>query len=240
MGTSNRLAQFEGMNFIELLEVDRPRALARHDLDATPPVFSFGDHNRRFLSKREGLAMLVFAGHDSRGDVEDFHATGIDTYAPFDFERQATLPDGSQVTVEFSLAFATSRHMPNLAFFTCHNRSPEHFWKPNFQRHANGARGITRVYVVADEPALHGDFFQRLVRGELTSSADGISIACANQQTIWVLSPEQMSRQVGDRRFDLSDGPVLAGLQITSDRPPSANPQDMCGMFIEWATPSAD
>ena len=40
MGTSNRLAQFKGKNFIELLEVDRPDALAPHDFSQAPPLFS--------------------------------------------------------------------------------------------------------------------------------------------------------------------------------------------------------
>src|SRR5262249_22234540 len=62
MGTSNRLAQFQGRNFIELLEVDRPSRLAQHDFTVSPPFFSFGDHNRRALEVREGLSMLVFAG----------------------------------------------------------------------------------------------------------------------------------------------------------------------------------
>src|SRR5215213_1957721 len=36
MGTSNRLAQFRGRSFIELLEVDRPETLARHEFAASP------------------------------------------------------------------------------------------------------------------------------------------------------------------------------------------------------------
>src|SRR5262249_61200545 len=47
MGTSNRLAQFKAKNFIELLEVDRPDRLPRHDFAAQPPFFHFGDPHRR-------------------------------------------------------------------------------------------------------------------------------------------------------------------------------------------------
>jgi hypothetical protein len=36
MGTSNRLTQFAAKNFVELLEVDRPDTLARHDFAASP------------------------------------------------------------------------------------------------------------------------------------------------------------------------------------------------------------
>src|SRR6476620_4582345 len=66
MGTSNRLAQFSGKNFVELLEVDRQDRLARHDFTASPRFFSFGDHNRLAVREREGLSMLVFAGDNAR------------------------------------------------------------------------------------------------------------------------------------------------------------------------------
>src|SRR5215475_5184524 len=106
MGTSNRLAQFRTGNFIELLEVDRPAKLAPHANSASPPFFSFGDHNRLAAAEREGLSMLAFASEDARADLEGFRASGVSPFAPFDFERTATLPGGDKVTVAFSLAFA--------------------------------------------------------------------------------------------------------------------------------------
>src|SRR5258708_39106540 len=69
MGTSNRLAQFRGKSFIELLEVDRPDRLAAHDFSRGPPFFSFGDHNRLALGDPEGRSILAFATHDARADI---------------------------------------------------------------------------------------------------------------------------------------------------------------------------
>src|SRR5262249_20009890 len=74
MVTSNRLAQFRPKNFTGLLEVDGPDPLARHDFSASPPFFSFGEHNRRAVADREGLSMLVFAGDDARADIVKFKA----------------------------------------------------------------------------------------------------------------------------------------------------------------------
>ena len=96
MGTSNRLAQFKAQNFIELLEVDRPETLAPHDFTREPPFFSFGDHNRRAVADRDGLSMLVFAGHDARADIDKFKGAGLPTFAPFDFQRLARQPDGTR------------------------------------------------------------------------------------------------------------------------------------------------
>ena len=67
-----------------------------------------------------------------------FTASGLDTYAPFHFERQAKLPDGSSARVAFSLAFVTHKKMPEAVFFTCQQHAPQYFWKPEYQKH--GAR----------------------------------------------------------------------------------------------------
>lgn len=149
MGTSNRLVQFRGRNFLELLEVDRPQALEEHAFEAAPSRFSFGAHHRDFLGKRSGISMLVFQSDDVRADIEAFRAAGIRTYAPFEFERPATLPDGSRATLAFTLGFATSPAMPELAFVVVENRTPDRFWKPEYQEHANGARSIVAVCLAA-------------------------------------------------------------------------------------------
>lgn len=147
-GTGNSLVQLQG-NFLELLTVVDESKFA-------PPAagqFAFGTFNKGYLDAREGMSMLVFEGHDSAGDHSDFTANGLDTYEPFHFERKATLPDGEQVTVAFSLVFVTDERMPDAVFFTCQQHAPEYFWKPEYQRHENGASVISEVVLVADSPA---------------------------------------------------------------------------------------
>lgn len=132
-GTRNALVQFRGRNFLELLAIGNPRAVVPHDL---PERFSFSAHNQRFLQLRgEGMSMLVLTGHDAWGDVDAFWKAGLDTYEPFTFARQAVLPDRTVAQVAFSLAFVTHPRMPDLGFFTCHQRhAPAVFWKPQYQQ----------------------------------------------------------------------------------------------------------
>ena len=90
--------------------------------------------------------MLVLDSSDARADVAAFRAAGLQTYEPFDFSRKARLPDGREVTVGFSLAFATDPRLPNAAFFTCQQHSPEHFWNPRYQRHPNRALTVLETH----------------------------------------------------------------------------------------------
>lgn len=235
MGTSNRLAQFPGGNFIELLEVDRPETLLPHDFSTTPGRFSFGAHNRKFLETGEGLSMLVLAGTDCRADAAAFAADGIGTFQPYEFERQATLPDGSRVTVAFGLAFAASPAMPRIAFFTCHNKTPEHFWKPAFQSHANGAQRIAAVYIAAESPAEHKPFVAAFTGGAITDIPGGFRASCGVQELL-VLDPHHIKDIAPDARIDLGQGPVFAGFALETAAPgQTAVPAtDACGAFIAW------
>lgn len=231
MGTSNRLAQFAGRNFIEILEVDRPDRLQPHDLGSSPPFFSFGDHNRRALEDREGLSMLVFASDDARADLARFQAAGLRA-SSFDFERQAVLPDGSTATVSFSLAFAWSPDMPKAGFFSCQNRAQQHFWKPQFQEHANGARSIAAVYLASPEPEGDARFVGSMFGGEVTPAADGWRVACGAEQELLVLTPEAMAKR--DPTFGAASEARFAGIRLAGGRQATTPSGAAHGMFIEW------
>ncbi len=167
-GTANSLVQLQG-NFLELLAVVDPAKMA-------PPAqgeFSFGLFNKTFLEKREGFSMLVFASDDARRDQAEFEAAGLQTYTPFDFSRKATLPGGEEVTVGFSLAFVTDARIPEAVFFVCQQHAPQHFWKPDYQAHANGAVAVAEAVMVADDPAALAGLFGRLQGKDAVSSADG-------------------------------------------------------------------
>lgn len=232
-GTANRLAQFTAGNFIEVLEVDRPEKIFEHGRDETPPTFSFGAHNRDFLARRSGMAMLVLQGTDSAADADAFEAAGIARHQTFDFERQATLPDGATVTVAFSLAFALHPAMPRAAFFTCHNKFPEHFWKPDFQRHGNGATGIAEVVMVAEEPASYADFLGGLSGGAAVAVDGGVR-AGLGPQTLTMLTPGAFAARYAGERPDISDGPCFAAIVIAGVKTPKViGSADGFGLVIE-------
>ena len=200
-GTANSLVQLGG-NFLELLCVDAPDKIP----PMTPGHFSFGAFNKRYAERRQGMSMLVLQSDDARRDQAEFAKKGLQTYAPFDFSRPATLPDGSRVTVSFSLAFVTEERMPEAAFFVCQQHAPEHFWKPEYQRHANGATDVVEVVMVADDPDSFGDFFARL-EGEGSVSAEGGALAVSTARgRITMLTPELFAARFPDAA--IADAPA--------------------------------
>ena len=210
-GTANSLVQLQG-NFIELLSVAEPERIPPH----APGRFSFGAFNRDFLAaRRQGFSMLVFESGDARADQAEFAAKGLDTYAPFDFSRQAALPDGREVTVGFSLAFVTHEDLPEAAFFVCQQHAPQHFWKPDYQTHANSAVTISEVVMAAEQPADFADFFAKLhPEASLTVEAGQMTVATSLGQ-ITVLTPARLvERLPGGDWKDPPDTPHFAGYRV--------------------------
>ncbi|HKF71033.1 MAG TPA: VOC family protein [Stellaceae bacterium] len=209
-GTANSLVQLQG-NFLELLAVADPAKIPAPE----PGRFSFGAFNQAFLRRRQGLSMLVFQSSDARRDQAEFAARGLQTYEPFDFSRQAKLPDGSLKTVAFTLAFVTEPRMPDAAFFTCQQHAPEFFWKPEYQRHANGARAVVEVVMLANDPGGLAEFFGKLLEPDAVSRAEGALRVRLGEGALSVLDATRLAlRFPGIRLRDVLRKPHFAGYSI--------------------------
>ena len=214
-GTDNSLVQLQGC-FLELLAVARPEEIPPHG----PDDFSFAAYNQEFLARRQGFSMLVFESADARADRDEFRAKGIRTYAPFDFSRPARLPDGAEVTVGFSLAFVSDPRLPDCSMFVCQQHAPQHFWKPDYQRHANGAVGVEAVYLVAADPPALADHFAALQGpASIAETGEGLDVATA-RGAIRVLTPAVFAaRFPGARIPNAPPTPYYAGFRLAFAEP---------------------
>lgn len=165
-GTENRIVQFQS-SFLELITVGDAHLIPDH----SPGRFSFGAFVRDYLAQREGLAMLVLDSGDAKADAAMFAREGIGAFEPFFFERKGRRPDGSEMQVAFTLAFALDPTVPHASFFVCQQHYPEAFWNPAYQAHPNGAVNVSAVLVEATEPARHADFLIRFTGGNLQGSS---------------------------------------------------------------------
>jgi catechol 2,3-dioxygenase-like lactoylglutathione lyase family enzyme len=203
-GTQNHIVQLPG-TFIELLTVADPSRIAPH----APNFFSFGAFNRDFLTRGEGLAMLVLEGRGA-ADRDEFSQAGIGHFELYEFEREAKRPDGTPIKVAFALAYAASPEIPQIGFFTCQHRHPENFWNPVFQVHPNSAASVAGVVLVAKRPAEVSGFLSTFT-GEmgLQTSRTGIAVKTPRGD-IEVVNPASFEREFGEAPPDISASPRLA------------------------------
>jgi len=250
-GTGNHLVQFP-RNFIELLGiVDASKLVPMSD-----DHFSFGAHNDRFLRSRQGMSMLVLSTEDARADADDWRERGLHVYEPFHWSRNATLPDGSETTVAFTLAFVTNPLMPEIAFFSCQQHNPAMFWKPEYQAHENGATGISGVTLVTENPGRHGSFVADLVGdADPRTEDDGVLVETADGE-VRIQSPERFEARFPDAgsAADTGGGALMAATLAVDDPDHAAaclerhgvpcsrgagtvylTPDHACGIVLEFA-----
>ena len=183
-GTENHVVQFDGA-FLELIGLGDEFA-APHPSEA---VYPFAGFLAGYLGRREGLAMIVMRSADAEADRRGFDAAGIGGFARFDFARKGRRPDGREVEVAFSLAFAASPALPETGFFVCQQHFPENFWSRAAQVHPNGALGVAGLTLVCDEPDLARRFLAvflaapaQTIPGGVAFVADGTRVECVTPE----------------------------------------------------------
>ena len=183
-GTENHIVQFGGA-FLELIGLAEGFAAPA----ATEPTFPFAGFVAAYLAGREGLAMMVMRSADAEADRRGFKAAGIGGFARFDFGRKGRRPDGREVEVAFSLAFAASPALPETGFFVCQQHFPENFWSRAAQVHPNGALGVAGLTLVCEAPdrvepflAAFLDAPAQPIAGGAAFAADGTRVECVTPE----------------------------------------------------------
>jgi catechol 2,3-dioxygenase-like lactoylglutathione lyase family enzyme len=220
-GTHNHLVQLPGF-FVELLTMAEPDKLGTDGFSEL-----FARFNQSFLTRQEGLSLLILESRDAVADAADFKAAGIAASGAISFEREGRRPDGTAVKVGFSLAFARDDRAPDAGFATCQQHYPENFWNPAFQQHPNTASDVAGVVLVAENPADHHVFLSAFtgVR-DLHATSSGIS-ASTPRGEIRIMDPSAFHNHFGveppdDSPPNGSPGARLAALRFRVRDPAAA------------------
>lgn len=208
-GTGNTAIQLHG-SYLELLAVTEPDRI----VEPQPGHFSFSAFNRDYLRRHEGFSMLVLGTQDAAGDISSWREAGLQTYAPFDFSRMASLPEGGEKRIGFSLAYTSTQDAPWLGHFACQHHAPEYFAQPQYMTHENTAHAICDVWISGDDALGLVDHMRIFIGGDAVQEAPGRAVFHTPRGAI-VLADAEAFRTA----FDVApphpeDGPHLAGFTI--------------------------
>ena len=206
-GTENRIVQFPGI-FLELITIGQGAEIK----PSSGRVFSFGAFIKDYLAQHEGFAMLVLASDDAVKDRDSFARSGIGDFENFSFERQGQRPDGSQVKVAFTLAFACDALAPHIGYFVCQHHYPDNFWSVTAQAHSNRTSALTEVALYAENPADHAEFMSHFT-GLRDYNATSSSINFPIRGAVHLYSKPAFEYFYGKREF--SDQSQLAAFTIS-------------------------
>lgn len=144
LGSQNHCIMF-GSDYLELMALPAP----------PPAAFQyFAD----FLSRREGVGALALATEDAAAAHAELTRAGIAAEAPLALSR----PVENLGEARFTLVQLLPDETPGFRTFVCQHHTRDIVWRPEYQRHANGAAGIKSVSVACTDPARYARLLEGL------------------------------------------------------------------------------
>lgn len=160
LGTANHTIVFDD-DYVELLGV----------VDET----EFNASTRSFLRRGSGLERLALRTDDATAAVAGFQVTGIDVIGPIEFRRPVDLEDGHRVDAAFRIfQWPADETVEGIRLFAVEHLTPGSVWLPKLLRHANGARCIRRVEIVAPDPHAAASSVARTLATEAEDAGHGV------------------------------------------------------------------
>ena len=135
LGSQNHCLMF-GRDYIELMA-----------LPSKPPA-AF-QYFAEFLARGEGVGALALATDDAAGAHAELVQAGIAAEAPLALSR----PVADLGEARFTLVQLPPAETPGFRTFICQHHTRDIVWRPEYQRHANGAEGIRSIAISASDPA---------------------------------------------------------------------------------------
>jgi len=193
MGSGNHTLML-GPDYIELLGV----------LAETP-------HNavsRARLAKHEGLERAAFTTDDAAAGAARLRERALAAVGPLDFGRPVELPGGRTTEARFRVFQWPPEEAPaGMRIFACQHVTPEAVWIPELQAHANTAKRIKTVEIVAKAPKASAQHLAGLIEGTANEQDDCWSVPSGTGRATFDL----LDRQAMARRHP---GVTLDGLPV--------------------------
>ena len=195
LGSSNHLAMFE-TNYLELLSPGRPGNTLRQELVGFP----------------HGLNGLVFATDDADARHRDLVARGIGVREPQSFSRPVTLADGTTHDARFRTTHLNREEVPLGRLYFCQHFTRELVWRPEWQRHPNGAQEITCLLISADSPDAVAALLTQMFDDVPARDTVGGLRFTAGGATIEIVSHAAAAARLGDAMPDAAGRPAFMAL----------------------------
>jgi catechol 2,3-dioxygenase-like lactoylglutathione lyase family enzyme len=143
LGSQNHCIMF-GHDYLELMALPKPHTAFQY----------FSD----FLARGEGVGAIALATDDAGAAHAELTGAGIDAEPPLALSR----PVENLGDARFTLVQLPPAQTPGFRTFLCQHHTRDIVWRPEYQRHAVGAREIVSIAVAAPDPARYAPLFDKL------------------------------------------------------------------------------
>lgn len=183
LGSMNHLAIF-GTDYLELIAA-KPGDTSRPEIMAAP----------------NGLDGLVFATESAEATYQALRSQHVAIDPPQQFSRPVALPDGEQDAL-----FRTTRlprdTTPAGRLYFCEHVTRDLVWRDEWRHHANGAVGVARAVIAAEDPAVIGRLFASMFGARTVRPTDDGCSLILGLSRFDVVTPAALWEMFGDAAPD--------------------------------------
>jgi hypothetical protein len=152
-----------GRDYIELL--------ASPEENPTPSR----QHYTEFARQGEGLAAIALQSRNAKGAYTELRWAGFGPADPLELARPVALPGGTR-DARFRITQVAPGATPGARVFVCEHLTRELVWRPEQQRHANGATELAAVAMLCDDVAQTAKPYERLFDVKAKEIAEGLLV----------------------------------------------------------------
>ncbi len=197
LGTINHLMMF-GTDYLELIGLP-PGAV---------------NPRRNFAVVPLGINGLVFRTEDVAASHAHLEALGLAAAPPKSFSRPVRLADQTR-EAKFSTVHVAPGVFPGGRVYFCQHHTPDLVWRPEWQRHDNGALTISEFVIASQNHAAEAETMAKLLGAEVTGSGDHLTVALEGT-AISLLSPAAYGERYGALASSLDGRGSIFGAMVLS------------------------
>ncbi|PLC52529.1 hypothetical protein CR155_17190 [Pollutimonas nitritireducens] len=155
LGSINRLITLDN-SYIELLGWPEGAPPARKEIANSPA----------------GLEALVFRSTDARRTYEYLKECGFDVNPVQRLERPIELA-GNQVVARFDTVRFSTQPIAGFRVYFCQHLTPEYVWVDRYMKHPNGARTLSDILLVSNQPQSVAQSLAVLTQANVRTDSNG-------------------------------------------------------------------
>jgi catechol 2,3-dioxygenase-like lactoylglutathione lyase family enzyme len=199
LGSQNHCVMF-GHDYIELL----------WSPEGTPHPSR--QYYTEFARAGAGLAAIALKTDNARGAYTEMLWAGFAPSDPVDFSRPVEVPEGKR-DARFRVSMAARGSTPGGQMFVVEHLTRDLVWRPEYQRHANGATEIAAVAIVADDVAATARPYERLFARQAESIAEGLKVH-TGQASLAFVTARSLAAKLPNVRISTRPAPLMAALFV--------------------------
>jgi catechol 2,3-dioxygenase-like lactoylglutathione lyase family enzyme len=168
-------------------------------------------HYRQALTVREGLTSVALRIDDAAAAQAELRAAGIEAEPPVHFSRPVDLPDGRRTEAAFDTIELPRARTPLMRMFGCQHHTRDAVWLPELMGHPNTACALSRVVVLAKDPAGAGAGHGRIFATTPQTAHDGVvTVPTGNTPLVFATRERAVTRWPGAGYGDLPEEGLAA------------------------------